>query len=124
MSVYVGNIEEETKKNKNFRKVINTAPNSQLVVMTLQPGEDIGAEVHEDHDQFIRIESGKGKAVVDGNEYDIEDDWAVVVPAGAKHNITNTSEKDLMQLYTIYSPKEHPEGTVHATKEEAMTSEH
>lgn len=124
MSVYVGNILEETKKNKNFRKVLNTAPNSQLVVMTLQPGEDIGAEVHEGHDQFLRIEEGEGKAVINGQEFDIKDDWAVVVPAGAEHNIINTSKSKIMQLYTIYSPAEHPPETVHATKAEAMAAEH
>lgn len=124
MTVYVGNIEEETKKNKNFRKVINTAANSQLVLMTLQPGEDIGAEVHEEHDQFFRIEEGEGKAVINGKEFNVEDDWAVVVPAGADHNVINTSKTKVMKLYTIYSPPEHPEETVHATKEEAMASGH
>jgi len=124
MSVYVGNILEDTKKNENFRKVVNTAPNSQLVVMTLQPREDIGAEVHDEHDQFIRIEEGNGKAVIDGKEYEIKDDWAIVIPAGAEHNVINTSKDKVMKLYTIYSPPEHAEGTIHMTKEEAIAAEH
>jgi len=124
MSVYVGNILKDTKKNENFRKVLNTAPNSQLVVMTLQPGEDIGTEVHDEHDQFIRIEEGNGKAVIDGKEYEIKDDWVVVIPAGAEHNVINTSMDRTMKLYTIYSPPEHAEGTIHKTKEEAIAAEH
>ncbi|BCX15799.1 MAG: cupin [Candidatus Parcubacteria bacterium] len=121
MKGYIGNIEKETKENENFRKVLFTAPHSQLVVMSLLPGEDIGEEVHE-VDQFIRIETGKGKAVLDGEEFEIEDDWAVVIPAGTRHNIINTSSEK-MKLYTIYSPANHPEGTIHSTKEEAMKAE-
>ena len=120
MTGYVANIETETLQNENFRKVLFTGPKCQLVVMTLVPGEDIGAEVHEDHDQFIRIEEGEGKAVIDGEEFDISDDWAVVIPAGAEHNVINTSATNKMKLYTIYSPPEHPENTVHETKEEAV----
>lgn len=121
MKGYIGNIEKETKENENFRKVLFTAPHSQLVVMSLLPGEDIGEEVHE-VDQFIRVETGKGKAVLDGEEFEIEDDWAVVIPAGTRHNIINTSSEK-MKLYTIYSPANHPEGTIHSTKEEAMKAE-
>lgn len=117
MKGYVIDLEKAAQENENFRKVLYTAKNSQLVVMSLKPGEDIGAEVHE-LDQFIRIEEGKGKAVLDGVEHEIEDDWAVVIPAGANHNIINTGEGHL-KLYTVYSPPEHKDGTIHATKEEA-----
>ncbi len=124
MNFYVSNIEDDTKQNENFRKVLFTGPNSQLVVMTLQPGEDIGAEVHTDVDQFIRIEDGEGKAVLNGEEFVLEDDFAVVIPAGVEHNIINTSQTNKMKLYTIYSPAEHADGTVHATKEDALADEH
>jgi mannose-6-phosphate isomerase-like protein (cupin superfamily) len=123
MKGYVANIEEETIKNKYFRKVLFTAPNSQLVVMSLKPGEEIGEEVHE-LDQFIRIESGEGKFVLDGEEHEVGDDWAVVVPAGANHNVINTSKEKELKLYTIYSPPEHEDGTIHKTREEAMAAEH
>lgn len=124
MSGYVANIETETLQNENFRKVLFTGPKCQLVVMTLLPGEDIGAEIHEDHDQFIRIEEGKGKAVLNGDEFEIEDDWVIVIPAGAEHNIINTSPTEKMKLYTVYAPPEHKDGIVHKTKEEAMKEEH
>ena len=123
MEFYVKNIEDDTIENDNFRKVLFTGPQSQLVVMSLLPDEDIGAEVHHDIDQFIRIEQGEGKAVLDGQEFEIEDDFAVVVPAGTEHNIINTSTEK-MRLYTVYSPAEHKEGTIHKTKEEAMADEH
>ena len=115
MAGFVINIEKATLQNDNFRKVLNTAKNSQLVVMSLLPGEDIGSEVH-DLDQFIRIETGQGKVVLDGEEHTVEDDWAVVIPAGVEHNVVNTSSSEKMKLYSIYSPPEHPDGTVHATK--------
>ena len=115
MAGYVINIEEATMHNDNFRKVLNTAEHSQLVVMSLLPGEDIGTEVH-DLDQFIRFESGRGKVILDGKEYKVEDDWAVVIPAGVEHNVINTSDSAKMKLYSIYSPPEHPDGTVHPTK--------
>ncbi len=118
MKGYVSNIEKETINNTHFRKVIYTAPHSQLVVMSLKPGEDIGEEVHQG-DQFIRIEQGKGQAVLNGVPYEVQDDFAMVVPVGAKHNVINSSE-GYMKLYTIYSPPEHKDGTVHATKEDAM----
>jgi mannose-6-phosphate isomerase-like protein (cupin superfamily) len=117
MKGYVTNIEKATKDNGNFRKVLYTAKNSQLVVMSLNPGEEIGEEVH-GLDQFLRIEQGTGKAVLDGVEHDIAAEWAVVVPAGTRHNIINTSQEE-MKLYTIYSPPEHKDGTVHATKADA-----
>lgn len=122
MKGYVVDIEKATKENKNFRKVLYTAKNSQLVVMSLRPGEEIGEEVH-DLDQFIRIEKGKGKAVLDAAEHKIEDDNAVVIPAGTKHNIINTSNDKDMKLYTIYSPPEHRDGVIHETKSAALADD-
>ena len=119
MKGYISNIEKETVENNNFRKVVYTGKNSQLVVMSLNQGEEIGEEVHEG-DQFIRIEQGKGQAILNGAVYDIQDDFAVVVPAGAKHNVINTS-KSQMKLYTVYSPPEHKDKTTHVTKKDAMT---
>lgn len=118
MKGYVGNIEDAAKENDNFRKVLYTGKNSQLVVMNIPAGGEIGEEVHT-LDQFLRIEDGKGKAILDGAEHEIEDDWAIVVPAGMKHNFVNTGEGSL-KLYTIYSPPEHRDGVVHKTKEDAM----
>ncbi|MGD8992610.1 MAG: cupin domain-containing protein [Desulfobacterales bacterium] len=123
MAGYVINIEKATLENDNFRKVLNTAQNSQLVVMSLLPGEDIGSEVH-DLDQFIRFESGQGKVILDGKEYKVEDDWAVVIPSGVEHNVINTSENESMKLYSIYSPPEHPDGTVHPTKADDTGHDH
>jgi mannose-6-phosphate isomerase-like protein (cupin superfamily) len=119
MQGYVANIEKETEENENFRKVLYTAKFSQLVVMALKPGEEIGSEVHK-LDQFIRIEKGTGKAVLDDVEHEIMNGSAIVVPAGTKHNFINTSETEPMKLYTIYSPPEHLDGTIHATKADAM----
>ncbi|MDD5103478.1 MAG: cupin domain-containing protein [Candidatus Peribacteraceae bacterium] len=121
MKGYVTNIEEATKQNNNFRKVLYTAKHSQLVVMSIPPGEDIGMEVHT-LDQFIRIEQGSGKAILDGVEHAIEAEFAVVVPAGANHNIVNTGKTD-MKLYTVYSPPEHRDGVVRRTKAEAEAEE-
>ncbi len=115
---YVSNIEEDTVNNNFFRKVLYTGKHSQLVVMTLKPGEDIGMEVHDHVDQFIRIEEGKGKAILNGQEFEVEDDFAFIIPAGTEHNLVNTGEEDL-KLYTVYSPANHPEGTIHETKAEA-----
>jgi len=123
MSGYWINLEEETKKNNFFRKVLFTAPKSQLVLMALQPGEEIGMEVHQDHDQFFRFESGRGRMLIDDYEKEVGDGNAVVVPAGEQHNVINTSEKEVLKFYTIYSPPEHPDGTVHRTKTEAEASE-
>lgn len=122
MKGYVINIEKETAENTVFRRVLYTAKNSQLVVMSLRPGEDIGAEVHH-LDQFIRCEKGEGKAILDGVEHEIRDGYAVVVPAGAHHNIVNTSTSDSMQLYTVYSPPNHRDGVVHETKADAERDE-
>lgn len=122
MTGYAGNIEEETLNNTNFRKVIFTGPKSQLVVMSLLPGEEIGAEVHDDHDQFIRIDAGQAKFILDGEEIEASDGFAMVVPAGINHNVINVGQIDL-KLYTIYSPPEHPDGTIHATKADAEVTE-
>jgi mannose-6-phosphate isomerase-like protein (cupin superfamily) len=123
MKGYVTDIEKATKENENFRQVLYTAKHSQLVLMTLKPGEEIGEEVHEEIDQFFRFEEGKGKVVIDGVEHEVEDGSAVVVPAGARHNVVNTSSDELLKLYTIYSPPEHQDGVVRASKEEAEASE-
>ncbi len=123
MAGYVGNIEELTENNQNFRQVVFTATHSQLVVMNLKPGEDIGEEVHSDVDQFFRIEEGEGKVVIDGQESTIYEGFAVVVPAGARHNVINTSVDKPLKLYTIYSPPNHPDGTIHQTKAEAEAYE-
>lgn len=122
MNGFVINIEEASSENDNFRKVLYTAPHSQLVVMSLKPNEDIGEEVH-DLDQFLRVESGTGKAVLNGIEHEIKDGSAIVVPAGTKHNIINTSGDKPMKLYTVYSPANHRDGVIHATKEEAEADE-
>lgn len=118
---YVVNIEEKTTTNNNFREVLFTAPYSQLVVMSLKPGEDIGSETHDNVDQFFRIEAGEGKAVLAGEEHPLSNGFVVVVPAGTEHNITNTSVDQPLQLYTIYSPANHRDGVVHATKQNAMS---
>jgi mannose-6-phosphate isomerase-like protein (cupin superfamily) len=118
---FIGNIEDRTEKNRNFRRVLYTGPHIQLVLMSLQPGEDIGEEVHSDTDQFFRVEEGKGTVWIDGKKTEIESEFAVVVPAGARHNIRNTGEKPL-KLYTLYAPPHHADGTVQATKAEAMAS--
>lgn len=117
------NIEKETLENDNFRKVLYTGENSQLVLMSLLPGEDIGMEVHEENDQFFRFEQGEGKCTIDGHEYVLADGVAIIVPAGAKHNIMNTSENKKLKLYTIYSPAHHKDGIVRATKTEAEDNE-
>ncbi|MFC1625111.1 cupin domain-containing protein [Patescibacteria group bacterium] len=122
MPIYVENIEKDTLENDNFRKVLATNKFSQLVVMNLKAGENIGMEVHNDVDQFIRIEQGSGKAVLDGTDYPIEDAFAVVIPAGTEHDIINESDKE-MKLYSIYSPSEHPDGTIHKDKAEAEAYE-
>jgi len=122
MKGYITNIEKDSLENTNFRKVLHTAKNSQLVLMSLKPKEEIGAEVHT-LDQFIRIEKGTGKAVLDGVEHPLEDGSAVVIPAGTNHNIINTSPSEEMKLYTIYSPPEHQDGVVRATKADAEASE-
>lgn len=117
------NIEKDTLANENFRKVLYTGKHSQLVLMSLKPNEEIGMEVHPDNDQFFRFEEGEGKVVIDGNEYKVADGSAVVVPAGAEHNVVNVSADKSLKLYTIYSPAHHKDGIVRATKEEAEANE-
>ena len=119
MRGFNANIEKETLENSNFRKVLYTAKHSQLVLMSLKPLEEIGMEVHTDNDQFFRFEKGQGKCIIDGNEYAVTDGSAIVVPAGAQHNVINISETDDLKLYTIYSPAHHKDGIVRATKAEA-----
>ena len=113
------NIEKATLENGNYRQVLYTAKHSQLVLMSLKPKEEIGMEVHPDNDQFFRFEKGQGKCVIDGNEYEVKDGSAVVVPAGAQHNVINASDSEELKLYTIYSPAHHKDGVVRATKAEA-----
>lgn len=115
------NIEKETLENVNFRKVLYTAKSSQLVLMSLAPGEEIGEEIHQ-LDQFIRIEGGSGKTILNGEEYPISDGWAVVVPQGTRHNFVNTGSEP-MKIYTVYSPPNHIDGTVHHTKADAVADE-
>lgn len=124
MAGYHTDIEKKSLENEFFREVLFTGPNSQLVVMALKPGEEIGVETHGDVDQFIRVESGQGKAVLDGDEFMLEDGSAVVIPAGTEHNVLNTSSTETLKLYTIYTPPEHPDGTIHKTKAEAEAYEH
>jgi mannose-6-phosphate isomerase-like protein (cupin superfamily) len=122
MKGYVKNIEEASLKNNYFRQVLYTAPNCQLVVMSLKPLEDIGEEVHQ-LDQFLRVEVGVGKTVLNDIEYEISDGFAIVVPAGTKHNIINTSPDKPMKLYTVYAPPNHRDGVIHKTKAEAEADE-
>lgn len=123
MKGFVTGIEKRTKKNSDFRHVLYTGKRSQLVLMSLKPGEEIGMEVHKTRDQFFRFEKGTGKAVIDGVEHRIRDGSAVIVPAGARHNIINTSKSSDLKMYTIYSPPEHRDGTVRHTKAEAEAKE-
>ena len=123
MKGYCDNIEQRTVENEDFRRVLYTGHNLQLVLMTLQPGEEIGEEVHEDRDQFFRIEEGSGVVDIDGVENKVEDDFAVMVPAGARHNVRNTGSQPL-RLYTIYAPPEHKDGVIQSTKEEADRRHH
>lgn len=122
MKGFVDNIEKLTTGNDHFRKVLYTGQYMQLVLMTLKPGEEIGAEVHEDHDQFFRIEAGSGEVIIDGQSTPVQDDDAVIVPAGARHNVVNTGTEPL-KLYTLYGPPEHRDGVVCSTKAEADASE-
>ena len=123
MKGFNANIEKDTLENNNFRKVLYTGKHSQLVLMSLKPQEKIGMETHADNDQFFRFETGQGKCVIDGNEYDVGDGSAIVVPAGAQHNVINLSSSEDLKLYTIYSPAHHKDGVVRATKAEAQANE-
>lgn len=124
---YVVNIEELTLNNENFRTAAWTGSNMQMTLMTIQPGDDIGLETHEDHDQFLRIEQGAARVEMGPSAdqlqtWTAEDDYAVFVPAGTWHNVINTGDNAL-KLYSIYAPAEHPHGTVHITKAEADEAE-
>jgi len=119
MTGYIQNIEDLTLKNENFRKVLFTAQHTQLVIMSLKPTEEIGLETHAIVDQFLRIELGEGKVIIDGEEHVIKNGDAIVVPAGATHNVINTSLDKPLKLYTVYSPPHHLDGVVHITKLDA-----
>jgi mannose-6-phosphate isomerase-like protein (cupin superfamily) len=116
------NIERATLENTNFRKVLYTGEHNQLVLMALQPGEEIGLETHIDNDQFFRFESGNGKVIINDTSYEVSDGDAVIVPAGSKHNVVNVSQKEMLKLYTIYSPAHNKDGIVRAAKQEAETN--
>lgn len=122
MKGYLTNIEQDTLENEDFRRVLFTSEHMQLVVMALKPNEDIGEEVHH-LDQFIRIEEGEGKSVLDGEERTLGDGTAIVIPAGTRHNIINTSSDEMLRLYTVYAPPSHRDGTVHKTKADAEADE-
>mgnify|MGYP001011519773 CR=1 FL=1 len=117
------NIEKATLENNYFRKVLYSGKHSQLVLMSLKPKEEIGLEIHAENDQFFRFEKGQGKCIIDNNEYLVEDGSAIIVPAGAEHNIINISETDELKLYTIYSPAHHKDQIVRITKEEAEAND-
>jgi mannose-6-phosphate isomerase-like protein (cupin superfamily) len=123
MKGYEANIEELTLANNDFRRVLYTGRYSQLVLMSLRPSEEIGVETHDDVDQFFRFEQGSGTVVIDGLERSVGDGDAAIVPAGAEHNVINASSSEPLKLYTIYSPPEHRDGVVRATKEEAESDE-
>ncbi len=117
------NLEEVSKENTDFRRVLYTGKGSQLVLMCLPPSEEIGTETHHENDQFFRFESGEGRVTINGEIYDVHDGDSVVVPMGAEHNVVNISSDESLKFYTIYSPAHHEDGTVHKTKEEAMRDE-
>jgi mannose-6-phosphate isomerase-like protein (cupin superfamily) len=123
MTGFTDNIETKTLNNDYFRQVIYTAAHMQLVIMSLKPSEEIGLEVHKDSDQFFRFEGGSGKVVINGEETNVKDGDIAIVPAGTEHNIINTSETENLKLYTIYAPAQHPDGTIHKTKAEAIVAE-
>ena len=122
MKGFVADIEELTEENSDFRRVLYTGKSLQLVLMAIQPGDEIGEEVHDDRDQFFRVEEGEGEVRIDGKVSKVEGDDAIIVPAGARHNIVNTGDEPL-RLYTLYAPPEHRDGTVHKTKADADASD-
>ena len=122
MKGFVADIEELTEESNDFRRVLYTGKNLQLVLMSIEPGGEIGEEVHDDGDQFFRVEKGKGEVVIDGHRSKIESDYAIIVPAGARHNVMNTGDEPL-RIYTIYAPPEHRDGTVHVTQADADAAE-
>lgn len=122
MKGFKSNIENDTLENKNFRKVLYSGNHLQLVLMSLKAGEEIGEEIHEDNDQFFRFEGGKGKCVIDGNEYNVKNGDVIIIPAGAKHNIINADSLTELKMYTIYAPPHHRDGIVRATKADAKNN--
>lgn len=123
MKGFKSNIEKDTLKNKNFRKVLYSASHCQLVLMSLKPKEEIGLETHKENDQFFRFEAGRGRVEIDGNKYTVKDGDAVIIPAGAKHNVINISATEDLKMYTIYSPPHHKDQIVRKTKEEAEAND-
>ena len=123
MQGFYGNIEQLTIENNDFRRVLYTGKHAQLVLMSLLPGEEIGSEVHPDHDQFLRFEAGEGTVAVDDTLYDVKDGDAVVVPAGARHNVVNASATEDLKLYTLYGPAHHQDGLVHPTRDDAEVND-
>lgn len=123
MKGFNGNIEQLTLDNTDFRRVLYTAKHAQLVLMSLKPGEEIGEETHTENDQFFRFEAGQGMVIIDGNEYAVTDGSAIIVPAGARHNVINVSNQDDLKLYTLYAPSHHKDGIVRTTRKEAMANE-
>ena len=119
MKGFKSSIEKDALKNTNFRKVLYTSKHLQVVLMSLKPGEEIGAEIHKTIDQFFRFESGKGKCIIDGNEYNVENGDAIVVPAGSKHNVINTDTGKELKMYTIYTPPNHQDGIINRTKKDS-----
>lgn len=124
MKWFNANIEQLTLENNNFRKVLYTLKGMQLVLMSLKPGEEIGAEVHPENDQFFRFESGKWKVLIDESIYEVEDGSVIIVPKGSNHNVINTSDTEELKMYTIYTPAHHKDGVIHATKAIAEEAEH
>ena len=122
MQGFVDDIEKLTESNSDFRRVLYTGKQMQLVLMALRPGEEIGEEVHEDRDQFFRVEQGEGEVLIDGNRTAIRADMAIIVPSGARHNVINTGSEPL-KVYTLYAPPEHKHGTIHKTKADAEAAE-
>lgn len=123
MEGFKSNIEKDTLANENFRQVLYTGKHSQLVLMSIAPGSEIGIETHKENDQFFRFEAGEGYVLIDGNQYDVSDGDAVIVPAGAEHNVVNKSSSEPLKLYTLYSPPHHKDGIVRSTKEDAEANE-
>ena len=123
MKGYNTNIEKDTLSNNNFRKILYTSKHIQLVLMSLRPGEEIGEEIHTENDQSFRIEGGHGTCIIDGNEYEIKDGDAIVIPSGAKHNVLNIDNQTDLKMYTLYAPPHHKDGIVRATKKEAEDNE-
>ncbi len=116
---FYANIENEALKNKNFRKVLYTSTNVQVVLMSLEPEEEIGFEIHDISDQFFRVESGEGKVIIDSEKFLIKDGDAIVVPAGSRHNVMNVSKTEPLKFYTLYMPPHHKDGVIHKTKADA-----